>query len=318
MKKPFIYLAPMAGVGDTAMRIMCRSYGAMMTVTEMISSVAVRFGDRKTFSLAKITPPEGPVSIQLFGHEPETVAYAIQMLYERAEIKPVSFDINMGCPVKKIVSSGDGSALMRDLPLAERIVREAVRVSPVPVTVKMRTGFTRETKCAAELAKRCEAAGASSICVHGRTREDMYIQGTVCREDIARVKQEVGIPVYANGDVFEGKDALSLLEETGCDGVAVARGALGNPFIFEEINALLQGKEYSAPSYADRLNAARRHLCLIIEQKGEGTGVLEARKHMAWYTHGMPGAARARLKINSATTPEQCFDILDQLTEGTV
>lgn len=318
MKRPFIYLSPMAGVGDAAMRIMCHKYGADLSVTEMVSAAALKYGDKKTFTLAKTEEREGPVAVQVFGHEPDTVAYAIQTLYDKAVRKPVFFDINMGCPVKKIVSSGDGSALMKDLPLAERVLSAAVKASPIPVTVKMRTGFSKGEFTARELAKRAEAAGVAAICVHGRTREDMYTEKTVRRDLIAEVKRSVSVPVFANGDVFSASDAIGMLKDTGCDGIAVARGALGNPFIFTEIKQALEGGGYEPPDTAERIRAAKEHLSLIVSFKGEKTGVMEARKHMGWYTKGLPGAARARLLINSAGSYEEITEILDALTEGTV
>ena len=309
-------LAPMAGAADSAMRTLCVRYGAGYTVTEMVSAAAVYHNDRKTFSLAAITGDETPCAVQIFGHDPDVVAYAVGALWDAARIKPAAFDINMGCPVKKVVSSGDGSALLRDVKLARRIVSAAVKASPVPVTVKMRTGYDKNSINAVEAAKAFEAAGASGICVHGRTREDMYKQKTVRRDLIAAVVAAVNIPVTANGDIFTAEDALSMLSETGAAYVAVARGALGNPFIFEQINAALEGRAYGTPSEEERIAAAREHLRLLIHFKGERSGALEARKHMAWYLKGMKNSAWARQAVNTAVSGEEMNKILDHISEG--
>lgn len=311
-----VILAPMAGVADGAMRTLCVKHGADYTVTEMVSAAAVFHRDKKTFQLAKITEGETPCALQIFGHDPDMISYAVKALWDAAEIKPAAFDINMGCPVKKVVSGGDGSALMRDIKLAERIVSAAVKASPVPVTVKMRTGYDKNSINVAEAAKAAEYAGASEICVHGRTREDMYRQGTVRRGLIAEAVSAVKIPVIANGDVFSAEDAVSMLEETGAAGIAVARGALGNPFIFGQIRAALSGQDYETPTEAQRLDAAREHLSLLIKFKGERTGVLEARKHMAWYIKGMKYAAWARQKVNAASTEAEMTEIIDHISEG--
>ncbi|MBQ1846569.1 MAG: tRNA dihydrouridine synthase DusB [Clostridia bacterium] len=311
-----LILAPMAGVADGAMRAICVRHGAEFTVTEMVSAAAVYYKDKKTYRLAEITQAETPCAVQVFGHDPDIVAYAITALYEAAKIKPAAFDVNMGCPVKKVVRGGDGSALMRDIRLAERIISAAVKVSPVPVTVKMRAGFDKDSINAPELAKAAEAAGASALCVHGRTREDMYKQGTVRRGVIADVVKAVNIPVAANGDIFTAEDALSMLHETGAAAVAVARGALGNPFIFEEIRAALGKKDYTPPTDAERIEAAKEHIRLIVEEKGEKAGIQESRKHAAWYLKGMRGAAWARQTVNTVSTEADMIKILDRVSEG--
>lgn len=305
-----LFLSPMAGAADSAMRRLCVEYGADGVTTEMVSAAAVYYKDKKTFALARIGEGEGRAAVQIFGHDPGIMAYALLTLYEKAEIKPASFDINMGCPVKKVVSSGDGSALMRDIPLAARIMEAAVKVSPVPVTVKMRTGWDREHKNCVDLARAAEACGVSAVTVHGRTREDMYAQGTVDPESIARVKAAVGIPVIANGDIVDAKSAGRMLEITHADGLAIGRAALGDPFVFGRIRAGLSGKAYREPDAAQRIECAVRHLRMIVEQKGERVGVCEARKHMAWYTKGMPGSAELRRKLNEASTEAGMIGIL--------
>ncbi len=316
MEEKTVVLAPMAGVADTAMRTLCAKRGADLTVTEMISAAAVCHNDKKTYKLAEITGVETPCALQIFGHDPDQIAYALTALYGAAKVKPCAFDINMGCPVKKVVRGGDGSALMRDPALAEKIISAAVKVSPVPVTVKMRAGFDKDSINAAQIARIAEAAGASSVCVHGRTREDMYKSGAVRRGVIADVVSAVKIPVIANGDVFSGADAVSMINETGAAGVAVGRGALGNPFIFEEIKAALAGIPYSPPTDLQRTEAAREHLRLLVLTKGERSGVLEARKHLAWYLKGMRFASWARQTVNTASTEADMIKILDRITEG--
>ena len=296
-----LILAPMAGVADGAMRTICMRHGAEFTVTEMVSAAAVYYKDKKTYRLAEITQAETPCAVQVFGHDPDIVAYAITALYEAAKIKPAAFDVNMGCPVKKVVRGGDGSALMRDIRLAERIISAAVKVSPVPVTVKMRAGFDKDSINAPELAKAAEAAGASALCVHGRTREDMYKQGTVRRGVIADVVKAVNIPVAANGDIFTAEDALSMLDETGA--------AVG-----ETENAL-----YDPSATYNRFSVCKNGdfvLRLIVEEKGEKAGIPESRKHAAWYLKGMRGAAWARQTVNTVSTEADMIKILDRVSEG--
>ena len=316
MKEKKIILAPMAGVADAAMRTLCVKHGAELTVTEMVSAAAVWYKDKKTFQLAKITETETPCAVQIFGHDPDMISYAVSALWDAAETKPAAFDINMGCPVKKVVCGGDGSALLRDTCLIEKIVSSAVKASPVPVTAKIRTGYDKNSINAVEAAKAIESAGASGICVHGRTREDMYRQNTVRRDVIADVVRSVKIPVTANGDIFSAEDAVSMLNETGAAAVAAARGALGNPFIFKQIRAAFDGLPYDMPTEEERLAAAKEHLSLLVKFKGERTGVLEARKHMAWYIKGMKNAAWARQKINSAVTEAEMNKIIDHISEG--
>ena len=312
-----LFLAPMAGAADGAMRQMCREHGADGCVTEMVSAAAVWYKDKKTFALAGLGAGEEDCAVQIFGHEPHMIANAVKVLYEKASVKPRAFDINMGCPVKKVVSNGDGSALMRDPALAGAIVEAAVKVSPVPVTVKMRTGWDKDHKNCAELCRIAQECGASAVCVHGRTREDMYLPGTVDIESIAKAKAAVGIPVIANGDITDGKTALRMLEMTGADALMIGRAALGDPFVFEKIRAELEGLPYKEPTVKERLDAAREHLLLLIQLKGERTGVCEGRKHMAWYTKGMAGSASLRKKLNSAVSAAEMINILDEIEKDT-
>ncbi len=305
-----LILAPMAGVTDHSMRILCHRMGAELSVTEMISAKAMHFGDEKTLDLAKFDSSTSPCAIQIFGHEPEIMAEAAKTLEER--FRPEIIDINMGCPVKKIVSNGEGSALMRDPCLARSIVSAVVKAVETPVTVKIRAGWDEASKNAVELAKELEAAGASMIAVHGRTKSQMYNPG-VDLDIIKAVKKTVCVPVVGNGDIYSAEDALRMLEYTECDGIMIARGAYGNPWIFREIISALEGKGYTPPSVTERISLAKEHISLLITDKGEYTGIREARKHLAWYIKGMRGAAPARVEINAAESVDAVTEILDRL-----
>ena len=313
-------LAPMAGYTDRAMRYICNRLGSEYSVTEMISAKAVTFGDAKTYTLARILPDEGPVVLQIFGSEPDVMARASEMLISHAEkageALPVAIDINMGCPVKKIFSNGEGSALMRSPELIEKIVASVKGAISIPVTVKLRIGIDAAHVNATECALAAEAGGATMICMHGRTRVELY-SGTVHRDIIANVKKHLHIPLIANGDILFGEDAISMLRDTGADGVAVGRGAVGNPFIFSEILAAMSGKEFIPPSLATRCEVALYQLRLSIEEKGERRAVNEARKQIALYLRGFRGAARLRGEINRAETYAEVERlILDVLAEG--
>ncbi len=297
-----IMLAPMAGYTDRAMRLVCHKYGCEYSVTEMVSAKAVVFNDKKTFSLAKILTDEGSVAIQIFGSEPNVMAEAAARLQNPDEgARPVAIDINMGCPVHKIFSNGEGSALMRSPQLIEKIVKAVKSAVSVPVTVKLRAGIDSSHINAAECALAAEAGGASMICIHGRTRVQMY-GGKSDREIIKKVKDRLHIPVFANGDVASGEAALSLLRDTGADGIAVGRGAVGNPFIFSEIRASLMGESPSEISLSERVDTALFQLKTAIIDKGESVAVNEARKQISFYLKGFRGAAALRQKINCSTT----------------
>ena len=309
-----LFLAPMAGFSDRAMRRVCYEMGAEYSVSEMISAKAVTFGDKKTFSLAAIRPDEGPVALQRFGSEPSIMGEAARILTEKkwedGYATPVAIDINMGCPVHQIFSNAEGSALMRDPELIYRIVRAVKDNTDLPVTVKHRTGVDPTCLNAVECALAAEAGGADLITVHGRTRTQMY-SGTVDRETIKNVKQSVHIPVIANGDILSGADAISMLSDTGADGIAVGRGAVGNPFIFSEISAALEGKPFTYPSLEEKVRVALWQLRLAIEDKGELKAVPEARKQIASYLHSFKGAARIRVKINQAITYSEIEGIFE-------
>ena len=299
-----LFLAPMAGFSDRAMRRICADMGAEYSVTEMISAKAVTFGDKKTYTLANIKPDEGSVALQIFGSEPEIMGRAAHILsirdFGEGYCSPCAIDINMGCPVHKIFSNGEGSALMRDPELIYRITKAVKENTDLPVTVKHRTGVDERSLNAVECAMAAESGGASLITVHGRTRVQMY-SGSVNREMIKNVKKSVHIPVIANGDILSGEDALSMLRDTGADGIAIGRGAVGNPFIFREIIAALEGKTFIPPTLEEKVEVALLQLRLAIEDKGERVAVPESRKQIASYLHSFKGAAAIRARINLAT-----------------
>ena len=299
-----IFLAPMAGFSDRAMRRVCHEMGAEYAVSEMISAKAVTFGDKKTFSLANVRPDEGPVALQIFGSEPDVMARAAEILSTRdfgsGYASPCAIDINMGCPVNKIFTNGEGSALMRDPELIYRITRAVKESTDLPITVKHRAGVDKSSLNAVECAMAAESGGASLITVHGRTRVQMY-SGSVDKEIIKKVKQSVHIPVIANGDILSGADAVAMLEYTGADGIAVGRGAVGNPYIFREIICALERREYVEPTLVEKVDTALWQLRLAIEDKGERVAVPEARKQIASYLHSFRGAAAIRARINQAT-----------------
>lgn len=308
-----LFLAPMAGFSDRAMRRVCHLMGAEYSVTEMISAKAVTFGDKKTFSLAKIRADEGPVALQIFGSEPDVMGRAAEILSKRewgeGYVSPSAIDINMGCPVHKIFSNGEGSALMRDPELIYRIVRAVKGSTDLPVTVKHRTGISADSINAVECALAAEAGGAELVTVHGRTKAQMY-SGCVDRETIKKVKQSVHIPVIANGDILSARDALSMLKETEADGIAIGRGAVGNPFIFKEIKSIFDGEEYTEPTLDEKVEIALLQLRLSIEDKGERIAVPEARKQIAMYLRSFRGAAAIRAEINRALTYSEIEKIL--------
>ncbi len=295
-------LAPMAGYTDRAMRLVCNKYGAEYSVTEMVSAKAVVYGDKKTFSLARILPDEGPVSIQIFGSEPEIMAEAAHILeYSLEGMPPVAMDINMGCPVNKIFGNGEGSALMKSPELIERITKAVSSAIKIPTTVKIRAGINKSSINAIECAIAAEEGGASLVCIHGRTREQMY-GGLADREIIRNVKSALHIPLIANGDIVDGESALAMLRDTNADGIAIGRGAVGNPFIFSEILSALEGGEYTQPTIDERVDTALLQLRTAVEEKGERVAIPEARKQIALYLRSFHGAARIRAEINRATT----------------
>ncbi|MBQ8351976.1 MAG: tRNA dihydrouridine synthase DusB [Clostridia bacterium] len=307
-------LAPMAGFTDHAMRASCHAMGAEYTVTEMVSAKAVCYGDKKTPLLARVYPEDGACAVQLFGSEETFLAEAARRLADGAAggIMPLAFDINMGCPVPKVAGNGEGSALMKAPALVERLVATVVKATTLPVTVKIRSGWDSAHINAPEVARAAESGGAAAIFVHARTRTQMY-SGKADYSVIAAVKQAVSVPVVGNGDVVDGESALRLLRETGCDGLMVGRAAVGNPFVFSEILAALQGKTYARPDGEAYYHAAMAQLAMRAREKGEAVAVRESRKQMAMFVHGFPAAAACRARIHEASTiaeMEECLSIL--------
>lgn len=313
-----LMLAPMAGVTDRAFRDICKKYGAEYTVTEMVSAKALHFNDDESKKLAEIREDETPCAVQIFGHEPDIMAEATEMILNKDIVKgamPDSIDINMGCPVKKIVTNQDGSALMKNPALAGEIIKAVCKVSTVPVTLKIRTGWNDSSKNAVEIAQIAEENGASMICVHGRTREEMYTP-PVDRETIAKVKRAVSIPVVANGGIYTSEDGIKMLEETGCDGLMIARGAMGNPWLFEEIKAAIDGKKYYPRPLEEKISAAMKQIEIMIEDKGERIALLEARRHLAYYIKGEIGSAETRFRLNSSSSFSELKSIIADFLEN--
>ncbi len=311
LENPF-FLAPMAGVSDAPMRRICREMGASFTCSEMISAKALYYGDRKTAKISFLYPGEGPTALQIFGHEPDIIAFAAEKL---APLPNAVLDINMGCPVPKIVKNGDGSALMKDPDLCERLVRAAVSAAGKPVTVKIRAGFTEKTKNAVEVAQACEAGGAAMIAVHGRTRE-AYYSGEPDLSVIRAVKAAVEVPVAGNGNVSDAASCLRMLRETECDFVMVARAARGNPWIFRDLLALWEGtREPAPPDLAEKAALMSRQYREIRALKGDYVAVREMRKIVGWFLHGVPGAARFRERVNHVTDPELLAGLLEGLQD---
>ncbi len=301
-----VILAPMAGVTDLPFRLLCRKSGAGLVCMEMISAKAIYYQNKNTEELLTIHPEEGPVSLQLFGSDARIIAEMAKRIQER----PFSIlDFNMGCPVPKVVNNGEGSALMKNPRLAEEILSALVKAVKKPVTVKIRRGFDEAHCNAVELAKIAESCGVAAIAIHGRTREQYY-SGRADWDSIRQVKEAVKIPVIGNGDVDSPRAAEAMLKETGCDGVMIGRAAQGNPWIFRDIVSFLDtGRIPEPPDVQEKKSIILKHADLQLEEKGDYTAIREMRKHLAWYTAGMPHSARFRQTINSMET-------FSQLREG--
>ena len=303
-----LVLAPMAGVTDLPFRLLCKEQGVGLICMEMISAKAVLYNNKNTEQLLKIDERECPVSMQLFGSEPEIVSGVAARLEER----PFAFlDINMGCPVPKVVNNHEGSALMKNPKLAAEIVRQTVKAISKPVTVKIRKGFDDDNINAVEMAKYLEDAGASAIAVHGRTRAQYY-SGEADWDIIRQVKEAVTIPVIGNGDIVDGASARKMLDDTGCDGIMIGRACRGNPSIFSQVKTYLEtGKEANKPSISELKEMIMRHAKLMVDIKGDYTGMHEMRKHVAWYTAGYPHSAQLRRQTNEIETLDDLQRLLD-------
>ena len=286
-------LAPMAGVADRAYRLMSKKYGAAYVISEMVSAKGICYNDRKTAELCTVTDEERPMAVQLFGNEPDFMAEAVKIVLDYS---PDIIDINMGCPVPKVVGTGAGSALMKNVKLAADVVEAAVKAAgSTPVTVKIRSGWSADSINAPEMAKALETAGAAAIAVHGRTR-DMFYSGESSIDVVKAVKKAVSVPVIGNGDIINADSCVKMYRETCCDLVMIGRGSYGNPFIFQEIAAKLHGKIYTPPDLEEKMKVMLEHIRLILElsEKCEELAMHEARKHAAWYMNGYYGSAKFR------------------------
>ncbi len=302
-----LVLGPMAGVTDLPFRLLCKEQGADLIYTEMVSAKGIQYNNKNTEKLLEVAEGERPVSLQLFGSDP----YIMSETAKRIEDKNFDIlDINMGCPVPKVVNNGEGSGLMKNPKLAGEIVHAVSSAIKKPLTVKIRKGFTESTTNAVEIAKIAEANGAAAVAVHGRTREQYY-SGEADWKIIKAVKEAVSIPVIGNGDVITPESATALINETGCDAVMIARGARGNPWIFSQIKEYYQtGKIPKKPTPQEAVDMMLRHARMSIDYKGEYTGIREMRKHIAWYTTGYPLAAKLRNRVNEIESIEQLQELL--------
>lgn len=302
-------LAPMAGVSDRAFREICTSFEAGYTVTEMVSSNGISYLNKKTIDLMTISDKERPCGIQIFGYEPNIMAEAAKFAESQ---NPDIIDINMGCPAPKVNKSGGGAILLKEPRRCYDIVNAVKNTVSVPVTVKIRKGWDDNSVNAVEIASACEAAGADAITIHGRTREQMY-KPPVDLEIIKRVKEAVNIPVIGNGDIFSAEDAINMLEKTGCDLIMVGRGAIGNPFIFQEIECVLKGEDYTKPSFQERIDIMSEHIFKMCEYKGEYIGMKEARRHICMYLKGIQNAGQFKSDACKLATLEEYKCFVDKL-----
>ncbi|MEG1409236.1 MAG: tRNA dihydrouridine synthase DusB [Terrisporobacter sp.] len=303
-----VFLSPMAGVTDLPFRLICKEQDCGMLYTEMINAKALCYDDQNTKKMLKIEEEEHPVAVQIFGSDPAFMGGAAEILNEYPnEI----LDINMGCPAPKVIKNGDGSALMKNPKLAEAVLKAVVEKSKKPVTLKIRKGWDDNSINAVEIAKIAEASGISALAIHGRTREQYY-SGKADWDIIAKIKENINIPVIGNGDVFEVEDAINMINKTNCDAIMIGRGAQGNPWIFKRINHYMQtGEILPGPTSDEKINTALKHLKLAVEEHGEYIAVREMRKHIAWYLKGLRGSARLRDEINKI---ESCEEVVNKLS----
>lgn len=309
MDEPKIYLAPMAGITDSAMREVCIECGAQMTFTEMVSAKGIAYQNTRTRELLELSPAERKAGVQLFGRDPDIIAETAKKICDWLGRRLFILDINMGCPAPKIVNNGEGSALMKEPALAGKIISALKKAVDVPVSAKFRAGFTEKTKNAVEFAKILEEAGADTLTVHGRTREQYY-SGKADWDVIAEVKQAVGVRVIGNGDIFTAEDARNMLEYTRCDAVMAARGAQGNPFLFAQIRELLEtGRVKTNPTEQDRIAMCLRQARLAVERKGEALAMKQMRTHASSYIRGMKHAAKLRAQVVRMDTYRQLEEL---------
>ena len=305
-----VFLAPMAGVTDISFRGLCKEMGCGLVYTEMVSAKALYYGSENTQALLRIADEEKPVAVQIFGREPDIMAEICEKYFNNRDDICI-IDINMGCPAPKIVKNGEGSALMKEPELAYEIVKAIKKVSTKPVTVKFRKGFDEDNVNAVEFAKGMEQSGIDAITIHGRTRKQMY-QGVADWDIIKKVKDSVSVPVIGNGDVFSAEDAIKIKQLTNCDGIMVARGSQGNPWIFKEIANALKGKPIEEVSNNKKIEMCLRHYELALKYDGEFKATREMRKHASWYLKGLPGSAEVRNEINTQNDSKKVIEILNE------